>query len=69
MSSRVVEKDGKKARDCIPGIFPHKPENYEEALRILKEHCVAIPGAGRPGIVTKLIHIGKTEKVETILFV
>lgn len=33
---RFLEKEGRKIKDCTNCVFPHKPENYEAVVRILK---------------------------------
>lgn len=35
---RFLEKNRKKIKDCTHCSFPHKPENYEAVVRILKEN-------------------------------
>lgn len=32
----LIEKDGKKIKSCMDCNFPHKPENYEKVMAILK---------------------------------
>ncbi|MCR4908383.1 MAG: metal-binding protein [Lachnospiraceae bacterium] len=34
---RITEKDGKKIRVCTDCAFPHRPENYPEMIRLLKD--------------------------------
>lgn len=31
---QYLEKDGKKIKDCT---FPHRPENYDKIIQVLKE--------------------------------
>lgn len=31
------EKDGKKMKDCTDCTFPHRPENYDQIIQVLKE--------------------------------
>lgn len=33
---RYLEKEGRKIKVCTDCVFPHKPENYERILQILK---------------------------------
>ncbi|MCM1174119.1 MAG: cysteine-rich small domain-containing protein [Blautia sp.] len=34
---RYIERTEKRIKDCTGCTFPHRPENYEEILRLLKE--------------------------------
>lgn len=34
--NRYIEKDGKKIKVCTNCSFPHKPENYDRVIEILK---------------------------------
>lgn len=34
---RYIEKEQKRIKDCTNCTFPHRPENYDEILRILQE--------------------------------
>lgn len=34
---RYIEKDIKRIKDCTNCTFPHRPENYDAILRILRE--------------------------------
>ena len=34
---RYLEKDGRTIKVCTQCTFPHRPENYDEVIRILKE--------------------------------
>ena len=31
-----IEKDGRRIKDCTNCTFPHKPENYDMVIRMLK---------------------------------
>lgn len=33
---KMIEKDGKMIKSCIDCTFPHKPENYDKIVAILK---------------------------------
>ena len=33
---KIIEKDGHRTKSCIDCTFPHKPENYETIMKILK---------------------------------
>jgi len=33
---RMVEKDGKMIKSCIDCIFPHKADNYDKVMQVLK---------------------------------
>lgn len=34
---RYLEKEGRTIKVCTQCTFPHRPENYDEVIRILKE--------------------------------
>jgi len=34
---RYLEKNGGKIKDCSACTFPHKPENYDRIIRLIKE--------------------------------
>lgn len=34
---RYLEKNGRTIKVCTQCTFPHRPENYDEVIRILKE--------------------------------
>lgn len=36
-NSKYFEKSGKKIKDCSNCTFPHRFENYDEMIRLLKE--------------------------------
>ncbi len=35
---KMTEKDGRVVKSCIDCIFPHKPENYQVIISILKQN-------------------------------
>lgn len=35
-SPSFIEKDGKTIKDCTGCAFPHRPENYDKIIQILK---------------------------------
>jgi Zn-finger protein len=35
---RIVEKNGRKIKSCIDCMFPHRPENYDKVIELLKSH-------------------------------
>ncbi len=32
-----IEKDGERIKNCISCTFPHRPENYDTVIRMLKK--------------------------------
>ncbi len=36
-SPRYLEKDGQKIKVCTECTFPHRPENYDAVIELLKE--------------------------------
>ena len=37
-SFTLIEKGDRKIKSCMDCTFPHKPENYDKIMEILKEH-------------------------------
>ncbi|MBP5198463.1 MAG: metal-binding protein [Lachnospiraceae bacterium] len=35
---RMIESGGKQIKSCLDCTFPHKPENYEKIMEILKRN-------------------------------
>ena len=35
---RIIEKEGKSIKTCIDCSFPHKPDNYDKVIAILKHN-------------------------------
>ena len=34
--NKIIEKDGKKIKSCIDCTFPHRPENYDAIMKVLR---------------------------------
>ena len=35
---KVIDKGERKIKSCVDCTFPHKPENYDKVMEILKEY-------------------------------